>query len=171
MARNVERTTLRRYEQHVNLHIVPLIGHTKLAALTPDRVNAFRDELLEKLSRPLARKVLTSFKSLLKVSRCSHVAVGVSIKRGRKEKRRIEAGRNFPTTAEVARLLEAAKNNTKSRALLLILAFTGLRASEFRGLRWQDIDLNACELHVRQRADEYNDRCAQVRFERAHNPA
>ena len=121
MARNVERTTLRRYEQHVNLHIVPLIGHTNLVALTPDRVNAFRDELLEKLSRPLARKVLTSFKSLLKVSRCSHVAVGVSIKRGRKEKRRIEAGRNFPTTAEVDRLLEAAKNNTKSRALLLIL--------------------------------------------------
>ena len=155
-ARNVERTTLRRYEQHINLHIVPLIGHTKLAALTPDRVNALRDELLKKLSRPLARKVLTSFKSLLKVSRHSHVAVGVSIKRGRKENRRIEAGRDFPTTAEVARLLAAAKDNTKARALLLILAFTGLRASEFRGLRWQDIDLKACELHVRQRADEYN---------------
>jgi integrase len=155
MARNVERTTLRRYEQHVNLHIVPRIGHTKLAALTPDRVNGLRDDLLEKLSRPLARKVLVSFKSLLKVSRHSHVAVGVSIKRGRKEKRRIEAGRDFPTTAEVARLLAAAKD-TKARALLLILAFTGLRASEFRGLRWQDIDLKACELHVRQRADEYN---------------
>jgi integrase len=155
-ARNVERSTLRRYEQHVILHIVPLIGHTKLAALTPDRVNALRDKLLEKLSRPLARKVLVSFKSLLKVSRCSHVAVGVSIKRGRKEKRRIEAGRDFPTTAEVARLLAAAKDNTKARALLLILAFTGLRASEFRGLRWRDIDLKACELYVRQRADEYN---------------
>ena len=25
-----------------------------------------------------------------------------------------------------------------------------------RGLRWSDIDLKACELHVRQRADEYN---------------
>jgi integrase len=155
-ARNVERSTLRRYEQHVILHIVPLIGHTKLAALTPDRVNALRDKLLEKLSRPLARKVLVSFKSLLKVSRCSHVAVGVSIKKGHKEKRRIEAGYDFPTTAEVARLLAAAKDNTKARALLLILAFTGLRASEFRGLRWRDIDLKACELHVRQRADEYN---------------
>src|SRR5262249_2664686 len=36
------------------------------------------------------------------------------------------------------------------------LAFTGLRASEFRGLRWKDVDLKACELRVSQRADEYN---------------
>ena len=155
-ARNVEASTIARYWTHVGLHIVPLVGTTKLTTLTQERVEGFRDELLKKLSRPLARKVLTSFKSLLKVSRCSHVAVGVSIKRGRNEKRRIEAGRDFPTIAEIARLLEAAKENTKSRALLLILAFTGLRASEFRGLRWQDIDLKACELHVRQRADEYN---------------
>jgi len=155
-ARDVERSTREHYKQHVNLHIVPLIGRTKLTALNPDRVEAFRDELLAKLSRPLARKVLTSFKSLLKVSRYSHVAVGVSIEKSRKEKRRIEAGRDFPTPAEVARLLAAAKDNAKGRALLLVLAFTGLRASEFRGLRWSDIDLKACELHVRQRADEYN---------------
>lgn len=155
-ARNVEASTIARYRTHVNLHIVPAIGSVKLTALTHERVEAFRDHLLAKLSRPLARKVLTSLKSLLKVSRCSHAAVGVSIKRGRNEKRRIEVGRDFPTIAEVSRLLAAAKEDTKKRALLLILAFTGLRASEFRGLRWSDIDLKACELHVRQRADEYN---------------
>ena len=119
-ARNVERSTLRHYEQHVNLHIVPPIGRTKLAALTPDRITAFRDELLEKLSRPLARKVLVSFKSLLKVSRHSHVAVGVTIPKGRKEKRRIEAGGDFPTPAEVSRLLATAQGNPKQHALLLI---------------------------------------------------
>ena len=34
--------------------------------------------------------------------------------------------------------------------------FAGLRGSELRGLRWQDVDLNKGELHVRQRADRYN---------------
>ena len=34
--------------------------------------------------------------------------------------------------------------------------FTGLRASELRGLRWADIDLAKGELHVRQRADKYS---------------
>ena len=41
------------------------------------------------------------------------------------------------------------------RPLLLTAIFTGLRASEFRGLRWDDIDLKRGELHVRQRADRY----------------
>jgi integrase len=34
--------------------------------------------------------------------------------------------------------------------------FTGLRASELRGLRWSDVDLKRGELHVRQRADKFN---------------
>ena len=99
--------------------------------------------------------MLTSLKSLLKVSRYSHAAVGISIKKD-KRKRRLEAGRDFPETKEISRLLAAAEGDTKRRALLLIIAFTGLRASELRGLRWSDVDLKAAELHVRQRADRYN---------------
>ena len=41
------------------------------------------------------------------------------------------------------------------RPLLLTAIFTGLRASEIRGLRWIDIDLSRNELNVRQRADAY----------------
>ena len=41
--------------------------------------------------------------------------------------------------------------------LALTAVFTGLRASKLRGLRWQDIDLNKRKLHVRQRADRFND--------------
>jgi integrase len=35
--------------------------------------------------------------------------------------------------------------------------FTGLRSSELRGLRWQDVELDgdAPQVHVRQRADRY----------------
>lgn len=42
------------------------------------------------------------------------------------------------------------------RQLLLTAIFTGLRSSELRGLRWEDVDLRGGELHVRQRADRYN---------------
>jgi integrase len=61
-----ERSTLAQYRQHVELHILPRLGHEKLAALTTPRINAFRDDLLTGLSRALARKVLTSTKSILK---------------------------------------------------------------------------------------------------------
>jgi integrase len=155
-----ERTTVRQYRQHVDLHIMPRIGKIKLADLTPSKVEAFRDDLLAKkddrkpLSRALARKVLTSLKSLLKVAKYAHVAADVSIGRSKRAERKLEVGCDIPTTAEIKRLIDAA-TDSKRRALLLTAALTGLRASELRGVRWADVDLKAGEMHVRQRADRY----------------
>jgi integrase len=153
-ADGAERATVRQYRQHVALHIVPRIGRIKLARLTPKTVEDFRDDLLQKLSRPLARKVLTSFKSLLKAAKHAHVAADVSIGRDKRSERKLEAGRDIPTPAEVKRLIDAVKD-AKLRALLLTVTLTGLRASELRGLRWTDVDLKAGEIDVRQRADRY----------------
>ena len=44
-----ERTTIRQYRQHIDLHIVPLIGRIKLSQLNTKVVEGFRDDLLEKL--------------------------------------------------------------------------------------------------------------------------
>jgi integrase len=156
-----ERATVRQYRQHINLHIVPRIGKLKLAKLTKKGMEHFRDGLLEgagehkALSRPLARKVLTSVKSLLKAAGCGHVATDVIIGAKKREERKLEAGRDIPTPDEIKRLLATAKEG-RQRALLLTAIFTGLRASELRGLRWVDIDFKAGELHVRQRADRFN---------------
>lgn len=43
------------------------------------------------------------------------------------------------------------------RPILLTAIFTGLRASELRGLRWSDVDVDRAEIYVRQRADRFND--------------
>jgi integrase len=149
-----ERATVRQYRQHVDLHIAPRLGKAKLAHLTPKRVEAFRDDLLASLSRPLARKVLTSFKSLLKTAKHAHLAAHVSIGVNKRGERKLEIGRDIPTPAEVKRLIEAAKD-LRRRTLLLTVSLTGLRASELRGLRWVDVDLKHGELTVRQRADRY----------------
>src|SRR5262249_18236588 len=106
-------------------------------------------------SRPLARKVLTSLKSILKIAGYAQVAANVSISHDKRGKRKLEIGIDIPTPDEVKRLIAATEDNPRRQALLLTAALTGLRASELRGLRWSDIDLKACELHVRQRADRY----------------
>jgi integrase len=151
-----ERSTVRQYRQHVDLHINPRLGNVNIAKLTHARVEAFRDELLKALSRPLARKVLTSLKSILKSAKHSHVADGVTIGDSKRNRRKIEAGRDFPTPEEVKRLINAA-TDLRRRTLLLTAALAGLRASELRGLRWADVDLKSAELHVRQRADRFGD--------------
>jgi integrase len=152
-----ERGTVRQYQQHADLHIVPRIGKIKLANLTPKHVEDFRTDLLTNLSRPLARKVMTSFKSLLKVAKHGHVAQDLEpIRKTKREQRKLESGRDIPTPDEIRRLFEASAGDLKIHALLRTAAHTGLRASELRGLRWVDVDLTKHELHVRQRADRYN---------------
>ena len=154
-ADKAERSTIQQYGQHVRLHIAPRIGKYKLANLTHEKVESFRDDLLANLSRPMARKVLTSFKSLLRIAKHAHVAIDVSVGRSKRTERKLEAGRDIPMPAEVKRLVEAAKDDARLRALLSTVALCGLRASELRGLRWADVDLKTSELHVRQRADRY----------------
>jgi len=43
----------------------------------------------------------------------------------------------------------------KFKPLLMTAIFTGLRASELRGLRWQDVDFKAATVSVSQRADKF----------------
>jgi integrase len=150
-----ERSTVDQYRQHARIHIVPRLGGVKLASLEA-RAEGFREDLLANLSRPMARKVLTSFHQMLKSNKYSHVAQGIKIGTSKRDKRKLEIGRDIPTTAEIKRMVNAA-TDTRARALLLLAAFTGLRASELRGLRWSDIDLKKGELHVRQRADGYRE--------------
>jgi integrase len=62
---------------------------------------------------------------------------------------------HIPTPQEVGAIVKWA--GPRYRALLITAAFTGLRASELRGLCWIDVDLKANELHARQRADKLNE--------------
>jgi integrase len=156
-----ERSTIDQYRQHVDLHIVPRIGWEKLANLTTPRVNKFRDELLASMSRAMAKKVLTSLKSLLRDAKrrgnvAQNVALDVSIKADKRGKRKLKVGVDIPTTDEIKRIIQAAPAPAKDRPLLLTAIFAGLRSSELRGLRWVDIDLKRGEIHVRQRADRHN---------------
>ena len=156
-----ERSTVDHYKQHVKLHIEPRMGAEKIAHLSTPRIEAFRDKMLaDGLSRPLAKKVLTSLKSLLRDAQrrgnlAHNPAIGVRVDISKRSKRKIEAGVDFPTHDEMQALMNAATG--RARALLAIAAFTGLRVSEIRGLPWKDVDLDAKKLHVRQRADAYGE--------------
>jgi integrase len=155
-----ERSTIEHYKQQVKYHIAPRLGHEKLAKLTSPRINAFRDELLKKLSRAMAKKVLFSLKAILKDAKrrgnvAQNVASDVSITTPSRMKLKLEIGRDIPTREEIRRIVDAASAG-RGRALLMTAALTGMRASELRGLRWSDVDLGKQLIHVRQRADRYH---------------
>jgi integrase len=159
-----ERSTLDQYRNHVQ-HINARLGHKKLSSLTTPGINSFRDELLKgtdqhkPMTRASARKVLASLKSLLRDAHrrgnvAQNVASSVRIAVTAREKRKLKIGEDIPTPDEIRQIINKASSERLS-VLLITAVSTGLRASELRGLRWQDIDLNTSKLHVRQRADRY----------------
>jgi integrase len=164
-ANSLERTTLRDYQCHLDRHIIPLLGTVKLSKLTAPMVSKFRDDLRDGTpprSPAMVRKILTSLSSILAdAHEAGLVAQNVARSVGRRkkktkaeQKRKLQAGVDIPTVAEIRAII--GKLEGRWRPLLLTAIFTGLRASELRGLRWSDIDFAKAEISVRQRADRYN---------------
>jgi integrase len=153
---NLERSTLRQYRNHVDLHIVPLIGATKLARLSAPAIEAFRDDLLRNGSRAMARKVLASLKSILGEAQrrgliAHNAAQPVKVDVKKRDKGKLAVGRDIPSKEEVQTILSSAAG--RWRPFFVTAIFTGMRASELRGLTWDDVDFKRDVLHVRQRAN------------------
>ncbi len=150
----LEAQTIRTYRNAVRYHVLPLLGGERLSRLTPPTIERFRDELLRTRSRWTAQKALTVLKTIISDAQrrglaAQNVARGVSIRTSARH----QAPVAIPSKAEVRALLEAVA--PQWRPLIVTAVFTGLRASELRGLRWADVDLAAKVVRVRQRADRW----------------
>jgi integrase len=165
-AAQLERSTRTQYRQHVDLHIVPLLGAVKLSQLTVPMVRALEDKLAADRSPAMVRKILTSLGSILADAQerglvAQNVVRGLRTQRrgkdaGRRRNGRLKVGVHIPTPDEIRTFIAQLNKDTRWRPLLLTAVFTGLRASELRGLPWSNVDLKRGELHVHQRADRYN---------------
>jgi integrase len=175
----LENTTIDQYRQHLGLHIVPYLGRIKLAHLTAPMVREFEDKLLRGTAAPdeaqstrrspaMAKKVLRSLGSLIAEAQerglvarnvvrdlRGHRRRGKERRAERRQKGKLKVGVDIPTRDEIKAII--ANLDGRWRPILLTAIFTGLRASELRGLRWSDIDFKRRELHVTQRADRYNE--------------
>jgi integrase len=162
----LERTTLDGYRQRLDFHIAPLLGAVKLSQLTVPMVRHFEDRLRKTRSPAMVRIVLGALGAILTDAQerglvSQNVARGLRARRQRGKERRadkrqrgkLQIGVDIPSSDEVRTII--AHLEGRWRPLLLTAIFTGLRASELRGLRWIDVDLKHNELHVRQRADYY----------------
>jgi len=164
----LERSTLEYYQQHLELHIAPLLGTIRLSQLTVPMVRAFEDKLRIDRSPAMVRKAIGSLGAILADAQerglvAQNVVRSLRSRRrrgkdrraDRRQKGRLKVGVDIPSPDEVRALI--AHMEPRWRPLLLTATFTGLRASELRGLRWTDVDLKRNTVHVRQRADRFNE--------------
>jgi integrase len=161
----LERATLDQYRQHLRLHIDPFLGNKKLSQITTPEVQRFASTLRANGRSPtMVKYVIRSLGAILSEAQGNGAVVRNAVserrrtrlKRGGNDRRgsKLKIGVDIPEAAEIKSLV-AALYGSKWRPLLVTAIFTGLRASELRGLRWPDVDLKGSKLHVRQRADRY----------------
>lgn len=153
-AERLERSTTKRYRELAELHIKPRLGALKLTTLTKPLVQDFRLLLLQTISRAMAAKVLRALSAILgnamEIGAINqNVASTVKVGKLKREAEKIIV----PDRVDLKAMIAAAGDT--ERPLILTAITTGLRSSELRGLRWQDIDLAAGTISVRQRADQW----------------
>jgi integrase len=165
-AAGLERATLDQYRQHLNLHIIPLMGAVKLSRFTAPMARAFEDKLALDHSPAMVHKIRASLSSILADAQerglvAQNVVRALRVRRQGKEARadkrqkgKLKIGVDIPSPDEIRAIIACLDG--RWRPFLLTAIFTGLRASELRGLTWADIDFERGELHVRQRADCFN---------------
>jgi integrase len=173
----LERTTVDSYRQHLELHIKPYLGRRKLSDLSAPLVRAFEDKLRQgrgpsgeevaSRSSAMVKRILGSLASIVAdAQERGHVnrnvvremrsrrKRGKDLRSERRQKGKLKVGVDIPSPIEIRAIIPHMQG--RWRPILLTAIFAGLRASELRGLRWVDVDFDRRELHVRQRADEYN---------------
>jgi integrase len=155
--KQLEPMTIKGYEEHCELHLYPFIGAKKLSDLTVPAVNAFADQLREAgRSAEMIKRVVRSLGAIFKEARrrgLSNVAPTVGLELDLPE--RDDPRAVIPTKPELQAIITAASDHQSRmwRPLVLVAVFCGLRASELRGLRWADVDFDARQINVTQRAD------------------
>ncbi|TSD89111.1 tyrosine-type recombinase/integrase [Mycobacterium sp. KBS0706] len=174
-ARGRETSTIDKYEDHRDLHIVQAeivrrdmpgtwrFGDIPLAELTPPDCEALKKVLLAKLTSRNAAKVMTSVRMLLSQAvRDGLCPVNV----GRETRVEIidrgESDVEIPPKDEIKALLsesatEAPAPPTFTEVWVHLGVFAGLRPSELRGLAVEDLVLAGADtgFWVRRKADEY----------------
>jgi integrase len=109
-------------------------------------------------TRTMAAGILGALKAIIahaqSVGHVAHnPALPVTLGMKSRDQRKIVVGRDIPSKEEINTMIDKAQG--RYRPLLITAIFTGMRASEIRGLRWCDVDFDRRIISVHQRADEY----------------
>ena len=160
----LRNSTASAYENHIYKHIIPCIGSFAMEKLTQSDLQAFYAQL-KKSGRLVRVKEYGKGLSDRAVRAC-HGCIYGALEKAVEQKlirRNPAQGCRLPpkkgremqilTREEIQRLLFEAKQEGFYELFLLDLA-TGLRRGELLALRWEDLDLEKGELHVRRQVEK-----------------
>jgi len=135
-------------ESKVRVHLIPRFGHLTLRELTPQHVQAFSADLLSSGYAPATvSQILHVLSSALgEAQRWGLVDRNAAalIRKPRVRRREVPA-----LSADQAQRILAAFEGKRMAGVATLALYLGLRNGEVRGLRWQDVNVDAGMLAIR----------------------
>lgn len=145
-AEDLRPATRRVYASTIRVHVVPLLGDTPVSDLTPATLRGFFADLRRRGVGPGA--TAGAYRLLSKMLKAA-VADGLLERNPMdsvKPPRAVSARKDPPTPGEVAAIVLAI--DPRYRAMLELMAWTGLRVGEAGGLRVEDWDSERRRLSI-----------------------
>jgi len=144
----VRPKTFRSYSQLARLHLIPALGHIRLARLQPEDVEGF---LRRRAQAGLSPRTCQYLRAVL---RC---ALNRAIKKGMLARNvaaladppRVVRSEVKSLTPDQARTFLASIQTHRLYPLVAVAVSCGMRQGEILGLRWADVDLERGVLRVR----------------------
>jgi integrase len=134
-------------------YVKPHIGSMPLADVLPDHVDAIWDELRKSLAENTVRQIRAYLFQVFESAReRRYITFNPVIKPGRRKRAKQKEPVRL-SLSQAALLIRTAEQSFYALAWWLILTL-GMRAGEVCGLRWGDVDLERCVIHI---AQEYTD--------------
>ena len=152
----VEPGTYHQYRWAVTRHIVPFLGAVRLGDLTPEVVDRWLASLTAASDGGRPRLGATSARLVRKIL---SMALEEAVQRGRLARnpvvltqppRRIRTTSRQSWTLAEAQAFLGAIGDHRLYAAFYVSLVTGLRRGELLALRWDDVDLERCQLEVVQ---------------------
>lgn len=147
-------TTAHSYEVTLKTHILPYVGKVPLVELSPERVKAFYERTVGRVSPSMRARVHVVLRACLNLAREERVITTSPLDSMRKTVPRYKRPRIESLTPKQAKeILKAAKGH-RLEALFVVALSTGMRQGELFALRWSDVDLPRRTIYVQRSAQE-----------------
>ncbi|MEU0027900.1 site-specific integrase [Streptomyces sp. NPDC006335] len=141
-------STFDKYETHVRLYLVPMLGSKRLESLGVADVRRFLNQLETRTTAATAKESHRVLRTALSAA-CREELIARNVA-GLVEPPRASSRELSPWTLdETLDFLAASRKDPLYAAFVLAIAM-GLRRGELVGLRWTDVDLDKRVLYIRQ---------------------
>lgn len=145
-----KRSTIKDYSNVIDHDLLPYFGEdTPVEDITTRDVDAFKDELLKRVSHRTAQKVLVILHGIM--ARAKRKGWITSNPCADAEKVTVRRSEDFNVlSVEQVHAVAREAATPLLRAVILTAAFTGLRMGELLALRWRHVDFANRILHVQR---------------------